>query len=190
MVEDLSADPQGDRVVPGEPCWLRMIAQTSRMLNRIAAIFAAVLLVLMVLLILTEITLRFFSMSTFMADALVGRGVAAITFLAMAWTLEKGSMIRIQVLTSRLTGVVKKAMSLITLLVTEIFLCWMISFQYPITVRLFLQGRTSETYFPLPLWIQNGFFLTGLVLTALTLLIAFLRLAVTGVDDHDNPLHI
>lgn len=91
MVEDLSADPQGDRVVPGEPCWLRMIAQTSRMLNRIAAIFAAVLLVLMVLLILTEITLRFFSMSTFMADALVGRGVAAITFLAMAWTLKKAA---------------------------------------------------------------------------------------------------
>lgn len=190
MVEDLSADPQGGRMAPREPRWLRMVSQTSNTLNRVAAVIAALLLVLMVLLILFEIALRFFSLSTFMADALVGRGVAAITFLALGWTLEQGSMIRIQALTSLLTGNWKKLATVFSIVATEILMLWMISIQYQTTVRLFVQGRTSETYFPLPLWIQQAMFLTGLCLVALTLIVSLLRLLFTGTDDHDASLNI
>ena len=53
---------------PGDPAWLRALALVSSGLNSAAAAVAAVILTLMTLLILVEIVLRFFSLSTFMAD--------------------------------------------------------------------------------------------------------------------------
>lgn len=190
MVDEQNAVAEEPRVALNEPSWLRVISQISRLLNRAAAIVAAVLLVLMVLLILLEIGLRFFSLSTYMADALVGRGVAAITFLALGWTLEQGSMIRIQVITSLLSGFWRKAAAVFAILATEALVLWLSWFQFNTTAKLFAQGRTSETYFPIPLWIQQGIFLVGLWLVALTLLVNLLRLLATGADDHDTPLNI
>ena len=93
--------------VNDDPAWLAVIARISTALNKLAAVVSAALLVCMTSLILVEICMRFFSKSTYMADVLVGYGVAAITFLAAPWALEEGAMIRVTVLTDKMKGAVR-----------------------------------------------------------------------------------
>lgn len=164
----------------GEPKWLQLLFRLSSKVNWAAAVLAAVLLVLMVLLILVEIALRFFSLSTFMTDVLVGRGVAAITFLALAWALQEGSMIRIGVLTNQLNNRLQLLFAGFAIAATEVLTVWLISFQFNATLRLWSKGTTSEHHLPIPLWIPESFFLLGLTLMAFTLLIQFMRLLITG----------
>ena len=80
---------------PDDPAWLAFVSRVSSSLNLLCAVISAVIIAMMTLLIIIEICLRFFSLSTFMADTLVGYGVAATTFLAAAWALEHGAMIRV-----------------------------------------------------------------------------------------------
>lgn len=163
-----------------EPGWLRLIASLSSSLNRIAAGLAAVLLVLMVGLILVEIVLRFFSRSTFMADALVGHGVAAITFLAVGWALEQGSMIRVSVVTSRLGAVAGFVAETFSVVLAEILVLGLMVYQWRTVAKLWNRGSTTEHYLPIPLWIPEAIFFAGLSLLALQLLVRFCRLMATG----------
>ena len=172
-----------------EPAWLRFIGSFSSTLNRIAASIAAILLVMMVALILLEIVLRFFSHSTFMADALVGHGVAATTFLALGWALERGSMIRISVLTRRLRPVARLATEAFTVVATEILVLGLMYYQWRAVAKLWLRGSVSQHYFPIPLWIPEAIFFIGLVLLAIQLLVKFCRLAAVGLEQ-DEPLTI
>jgi len=111
-----------------EPSWLKGISVTSTFINKIAAGLAAILLVLMVGLILVEIVLRFFSRSTFMTDVLVGYGVAAITFLALGWTLEQGSMIRISAVTQRLGRIPRFIAEVFSIIVAQAIVIWLMFF--------------------------------------------------------------
>ena len=163
-----------------EPGWLRSIAWLSSTLNRIAAGLAAVLLVLMVGLILVEIVLRFFSRSTFMADALVGHGVAAITFLAVGWALEQGSMIRVSVVTSRLGPVAGFMAEAFSVVLAELLVLGLMFFQWRAIAKLWKRGSTSEHYLPIPLWLPEAIFFAGLALLALQLLVRMGRLLATG----------
>lgn len=165
------------------PRWLRALTATSSTLNRIAAAVAAILLVLMVCLILVEIVLRAFSRSTFMADALVGYGVAATTFLALGWALEKGSMIRVSVLVRRFNARMRwwaEAFCVSTAAAMAIFL---IGHQWEIVARMWTRGTVSPHYLPIPLWIPEIIFLVGLGLLALQLLVRLYRLAVLGLEE-------
>lgn len=163
-----------------EPGWLRLFASLSSALNRIAAGVAAILLVLMVGLILVEIVLRFFSRSTFMADALVGHGVAAITFLAVGWALEQGSMIRVSVVTSRLGSVAGFFAEAFSVVLAEILVLGLMVFQWRAIVKLWSRGSTTEHYLPIPLWIPEAIFFAGFFLLALQLLVRLCRLLATG----------
>ncbi|MFV0386090.1 TRAP transporter small permease [Paracoccus sp. (in: a-proteobacteria)] len=167
------------------PVWLRAISGLSSALNRIAAGGAAILLVLMVGLILVEIVMRFFSKSTFMTDVLVGYGVAAITFLAMGWTLEQGSMIRISAVTARLNPVMRLMAEALAVIATGILTIWLMGFVWRTMSRMWVRGTTSEHYLPIPLWIPEAFFFAGLALLVLHLLVRLLRLAVFGHDGDD-----
>lgn len=181
---------EGHRSASPEPGLLRIVSRLSSYLNRTAAAIAAVILVLMVTLILVEIVLRLFSLSTFMADALVGRGVAAITFLAMGWTLEQGSMIRIQVVTSLLPPRLRGVVAGFAMIATEALVLWLIWYQYRTFARLWARGTTTEHHLPIPLWIPEGIFLVGLCLLALSLLVLFLRLLVHGGDSDSEALRL
>lgn len=163
-----------------DPGWVRIIAAFSSRLNRIAAAIAAVLLVLMVGLILIEIVLRFFSRSTFMADALVGHGVAAITFLAVGWALEQGSMIRVSVLTSRLGSVAGFVAEAFSVVLVEMLVLGLMFFQWRAVAKLWKRGSTTEHYLPIPLWLPEAIFFIGLSLLALQLLVRLCRLLATG----------
>ncbi len=169
-----------------EPGWLRAIGSFSSILNRIAASIAAVILVMMVGLILLEIVLRFFSRSTFMADALVGHGVAATTFLALGWALERGSMIRISVVTRRLRPVARAATEAFAIIATEMLVLGLMYYQWRTVAKLWLRGSVSQHYFPIPLWIPEAILFIGLALLALQLLVKFCRLVALGVERDES----
>lgn len=160
----------------------------SSLLNRVAAVIAATLLVLMTLHILVEIGMRFFGHSTFMADALVGYGVAAITFLALSWALEQGSMIRVSVLTGVLPLRGRRIADAFATLSTLALILFLASHQWAAVSKLFARGSVSQHYLPIPLWIPEGIFLTGLLLLALQLVVRTLRLATGGLTDTDDTL--
>lgn len=164
----------------GDPAWLHLVARLSALLNRIAAVVSATLLVLMTSLILLEICLRFFSRSTYMADVLVGYGVAAITFLAAPWALQEGAMIRVTVLTDRLSGRLRWLVEAFALLSAGYIMWFLLGYQWKTVAKLFSRGSTSEHFIPIPLWIPESFFLVGLALLLLQLLVRALRLVAVG----------
>ena len=173
-------DPAINR--PPDPAWLRAFAAASSGLNWTAAAAAAILLVLMVALILVEITLRYFSHSTFMADALVGHGVAAITFLAVAWALEQGSMIRISVVTRRLPVNFRYATEMFSIVGAELLTVGLMVYQWRLVAKLWHRGSVSQHYLPIPLWLPEAIFLVGLTLLAIQLLVKFCRLLIDGLE--------
>jgi len=147
------------------------------------------MLALMTALILVEIVLRYFSYSTFMADALVGHGVAAITFLAMGWAMESGSMIRVRLLHNAVGQRVKWFLEFFAIIVTLMLMVFLFRFEWKIFARDWSRGTVSEHYLPIPLWIPDSFFLIGLFFVALHLIVRLMRL-VTGRFDEDEELTI
>lgn len=164
------------------------VGAISSFLNRVAAVIAATLLVLMTLHILIEIVLRLFGRSTFMADALVGYGVAAITFLAVSWALEQGSMIRVSVLTATMSLAGRRMADVFASVSTLLLILFLVSHQWSTVAKLLRRGSVSQHYLPIPLWIPEAIFLTGLLLLALQLTVRVLRLATGGETDTDNTL--
>ncbi|WP_176086043.1 TRAP transporter small permease subunit [Martelella sp. HB161492] len=163
-----------------DPKWLRAISHLSTVLNRIAAFAAACILVFMTAFTLLEICLRLFSKSTFMADALVGNGVAAVCFLSAAWALEEGFMIRVKVITDRVGPKIAWACEFFTLIAVEALLLFMAHYQWKTVYKYWSRGTVSETYLPIPLFIPESFFLIGLGLMALQIIVRLLRLLAVG----------
>lgn len=166
----------------------RGMGALSSTLNRIAAVVAAVLIVLMTTLILVEIAMRIFGRSTFMADALVGYGVAAITFLAAGWAFEHGSMIRVTALTGALPGRLRRACDVFATLSTLALMLFLMSYQWALVGKLWGRGSVSQHYLPIPLWIPEIIFLTGLALLTLQLVVRALRLAAGELSDETTTL--
>lgn len=173
-------ESRNERRAPG---WVNLVARVSSRLNTLAAILAAVLLVLMTGLILVEIGLRFFSRSTFMTDVLVAYGLAAITFLAMAWALEKGSMIRVSVLTRRMPGWMRPWAEGFALVSSLAAFGILLVYAWQILARDFMRGTTTQHMLPIPLWIPEGIFLIGLFLLFLQFFARLLRLLTVGQDE-------
>lgn len=166
--------------VTDDPAWLKAIASISTLLNKCAAVSSATFLVLMTALILLEISMRLFSTSTYMADVLVGYGVAAITFLAAPWALEEGAMIRVTVLTDKM-GARLRWVSEAFALAAAGALTWFLGlYQWLSVAKLFSRGSVSQHFIPIPLWIPEAFFLTGLALILLQIIVRALRLLAVG----------
>ncbi|NDV49358.1 TRAP transporter small permease [Yangia sp. PrR003] len=163
-----------------DPAWLASIARLSTILNRTAAVISAALLVAMTLLILLEICMRMFSTSTYMADVLVGFGVAAITFLAAPWALEEGAMIRVTALTDTLSGPLRWIVEAFALGSSAAIMGFLAMHQWKSVAKLFERGSVSEHLIPIPLWIPESFFFVGLILLLLQMLVRALRLIVVG----------
>nr|WP_277347905.1 TRAP transporter small permease subunit [Salipiger mangrovisoli] len=134
----------------------------------------------MTLLILLEICMRMFSTSTYMADVLVGFGVAAITFLAAPWALEEGAMIRVTALTDMLSGPVRWIVEAFALGSSAAIMWFLAIHQWKTVAKLFERGSVSEHLIPIPLWIPESFFFVGLVLLLLQMLVRALRLVLVG----------
>ncbi len=150
-------------------------------LSKLAAVLSAVLLVAMVAHIVIEIVLRsFFSTSTFVLDEFVGYGVAAMTFLSLAYALEEGSLIRVNVVLSRLRGRARRGVEIVSVLATLGLTCFVAYYFWRDLSRNFTRGAVSESIAEVPLWIPQALVFAGLALFAIQLFAYFLRLASGG----------
>ena len=148
--------------------------------SRISAQLAAVGLVYMVAHILYEIVLRtFFDSSTFVLDEFVGYGVAAVTFLALGFSLEEGSLIRVNMLLSVTRGKVRRTLEVFSAGTTLALICYITWYFLFSVKRNFIRGTTSESIAEVPLWIPEGLVLLGLAIFAVQLF-AYLLRVITG----------
>jgi TRAP-type C4-dicarboxylate transport system permease small subunit len=154
-------------------------------LSRGAAVVSAALLALMVLHILLEITLRsFFATSTFVLDEFVGYGVAAMTFLALGYALEEGSLIRVQLVLTRSPAPVRRGLEILGASLTLALSLFLIAYFWKSVSRNWSRGAVSQSIAEVPLWIPEGLVLFGILLFALQLFAHLLRLVwPTPVED-------
>ena len=154
-------------------------------LSRWAAGLSAVILVLMVGHIVYEIVLRtFFASSTFVLDEFVGYGVAAMSFLALGYTLETGGLIRVNLLLTRLGAdtLARRAVELFCCVMTLAAMSVPIWFFGRSMWRHYAAGYTSGTIADVPAWLPESFVFAGMALFWLQLLAYTLRGAAGRAD--------
>lgn len=145
----------------------------SNFLGKIALKIAAVVLIYMVLHIIFEIVLRlFFSKSTYVMDSFVGYGMAAITFLSMAYSMRDGSLIRVNIALTKMRGVVRDVFEIVGLAATLVVSCFFIYFFWTkIFWRNLIRERVSPTIVELPLYVPEVFVVLGLFCFALQVIV-------------------
>ena len=145
-------------------------------ISRLSAALAALAMVGMVGHILYEIVLRyFFDSSTFVLDEFVGYAVAAATFLGLGYSLEYGSIIRVNLLIGRTTGWLRRvleALCSIAALMAVGLLAGHFGFR---VARHWTRGTVSSSIAEVPMWIPEGAVLLGLCVFWLQLLAYLLR---------------
>ncbi|MEZ5738236.1 MAG: TRAP transporter substrate-binding protein DctP [Burkholderiaceae bacterium] len=154
-------------------------------LSRAAARLSALILVAMVVHVLVEIFLRtFLDTSTFALDEFVGYEVAAMAFLALGYSLEKGSLIRVTLLLDPLRNrprgrrLVELFCALATLAATAIPAIY---FWRSIHLA-WTRGYTTGTITDLPQWVPEVFVFVGLVIFWIQLLAYTIRVWRNEVD--------
>jgi TRAP-type C4-dicarboxylate transport system permease small subunit len=147
-------------------------------LARAAAVLSAAILVAMVGHVLVEIVLRsFFDSSTFVLDEFVGYGVAAMTFLTLAYALEDGALIRVRIVLARTgAGRARRGLELFCVAATLAMSVFLTAYVYRSVARNWERGAVSQTIAEVPLWIPEGLVLLGLVLFSVQLLAYLVRL--------------
>ena len=154
-------------------------------LSTLGIAVAVVILLGMTGLILAEVVLRsFFAASTHAADELVGYGVGALSFLALGHSLEKRSLIRMNLLISRFDarGIPRRGVEVVCALL-GIMSC-SIAFYFFVrnVVRNYERGYVSETVAQIPLWIPEAFVAMGLGIFILQLVSYLIRVTADEVD--------
>ena len=157
-------------------------------LSYLGAVMAVLLMFAMTAHIMLEITLRAtVGMSTQVLDEFVGYGVAAMTFLSLAYALESGVMIRVGLLLAAIgDGITRRLLELFCITITlglTGFLAWY--FWHSVS-RNWSRGATSSTAAEVPLWIPEGAVLLGLALLGLQLISYLLRVLTGGSLIHSG----
>jgi TRAP-type C4-dicarboxylate transport system permease small subunit len=151
-------------------------------ISRMAAAVACLTLLYMVGHILYEIVLRYaFASSTFVLDEFVGYAVAATTFMALGYSLEHGSLIRVNLVIGRTSGRARRALeaiSAIGALAVVSLLAW---FFWLRVIRHWTRGTVSSSIAQVPMWIPEGAVLLGLAVFWLQL-VAYLLRQVAGSE--------
>lgn len=139
---------------------------------------AAIIMLLMTCHMLLEIVLRnLFGVSTYVVDEFVGYGTSAITFLALAYTLNHGALIRVDAALRLLGRRGAKAVELFSCAVMFLMFSGLAIYLYKSLARNYARGTTSESLAQVPLWIPQTISLIGLMLLLLALLVRAARVA-------------
>jgi len=148
----------------------------------LATLAAGVILVGMTGLIITEIFLRnVLQTSTGYSEEFVSYGLASIIFLAFAAAMREGSLIRVDLVISRLPTGARwgTEIALVTVtLCTMLFLTWFI---WGSLARYWKTGAVSWSVAAIPLWIPHSVALFGIAIFCAALLVYLLRL-ILGED--------
>ncbi len=146
-------------------------------ISKLAAQVSAVMLALMVGHILLEIVLRtVFDTSTFVLDEYIGYGVAAITYLSLAYALEEGSLIRVNILLVRLRGWPRRIVEYFCVIGTLAVIGFVAAYFWRSLSRNWVRGAVSESLAETPLWIPETLVFVGMLLFWIQLFAYFVRL--------------
>lgn len=138
-------------------------------LNVIGAILAALVIASMFVLIIYEITLRaLFHSSTYVLDEMIGYGVAASTFLGLGYSLEKGALIRVNILITVVKNrLARRALELFSIVAVLYINSLILQSFWKSIVRNYDRNAVSETVAQVPLWLPEGVLFVGLCLFTL-----------------------
>lgn len=162
------------------------------LLSVAGAVLGGVLFTLMTLLILAEVLLRtFFEKSTLVASEYSGYLLAAMIYLALAFSFRDGAQIRISFLKERLKGLPLHIFE-ITCTVIAAILCILSSiFLWDMVKTSFERGVVAYSVVETPLWIPQSTVFAGMVLLSLQVLAYLLYLILRGPGAvESNPVNI
>ena len=162
------------------------LQDVSFFIARAAAVVAGVLLLYMVGHIMLDIILRtFFATSTFVVTEFVGYAVAGMTFLALAYALEEGALIRVNILLYRLGPKARRVVEILCAAVTLWLTVFIAQWMWFTVARHISRGTTSPGVVDVPMWLPTGAVFLGIALLAMQLLVRLLRLLIGGpIDIH------
>ncbi len=162
---------------------ISLFDKSARWLGIFGMWMACAILVFMVGHVLVEIVLRTaFSKSTYVLDEFVGYGIAATTFLSLAYALRRGVMIRVNIFLGALSsgGNGRQAFEIVCGVLTACA-CGVVTRYFWISAaRHFERGTASETIAAVPMWIPEGLVLAGLIILEIELM-AFILRATAGM---------
>ena len=153
--------------------------------SRVGAVLSALIIVYMVCHILLEIFVRsVFSTSTFALDELIGYSVAACAYLGLGYTLEKGGLIRVNLVLSKINplSTARKAIELFCCIGTLIAMGLPLWYFGHSVIKKYDSGYTSGTMLNAQQWIPEGILLVGLIIFWIQLLAYTLRILANQVD--------
>lgn len=140
------------------------------------AYLSSLLLVSLVLLILTEIFIRyFFNMSTLIADEYSGYLFLASVFLGLSYTFKENAHIRINILTSRMSEKSNKFIDIFAGTITIIVLSFALYRTILFTFDSYEMEMLSESVSQTPLYLTQLVMPLGLSLFILSVLIFVIK---------------
>ncbi len=153
-------------------------------ISQVTAVVAALALVLMVGFIAFEIVLRyFFSTSTFVQDEFLGYGLSICIVWSLGYTLENGSMIRVNLLSSRLSDAAQRLITALGAAATAVIILGLTYMFWLRAAKAWDRGSVSATSAEMPVWIPETIIATGLLLFALQLIAHAMR----NITDNPSP---
>ena len=164
-----------------------MIERLVSTVSQIAAYAAALVMACMTVTVLVEIIVRtFFGTTTHAAEELVGFGLASLVFLALAHAMDRGSLIRVDLILVRLPGGLRRVVelgSIVVALTVTSFVGWYV---WLAVVRYWNRNTVSAPSGLVPLWIPQSIVLLGIVLLCIQLIVHFVRVARGGAYAHED----
>jgi TRAP-type C4-dicarboxylate transport system permease small subunit len=158
-----------------------MLFRVSAAISLAAGWVAALIMVGMTGLILTEIVLRsFFARSTHIVEEYVGYGLMTMIFLGLGHSLERGNLIRVDLVVDRLPHGARRALEVAIALVALAVVGFVAQYVWISMARKLELGTVSMTTAATPLWIPEAIVITGLAVFALQLVAYALRLLTGG----------
>ena len=140
------------------------------------AYFSSILLVSLVLLILTEIFIRyFFNTSTLIADEYSGYLFLASVFLGLSYTFKENAHIRINILTSRMSEKSNKFIAIFAGSITIVVLLFALYRTILFTFDSYEMEMLSESVSQTPLYLTQLVMPLGLSLFILSVLIFVIK---------------
>lgn len=154
-------------------------------LSRAGAVMAAIIIIYMVLHILLEIFVRTaLDTSTFALDELIGYSVAACGYLGLGYTLEKGGLIRVNLVLSKVNplGRARRVIEVLCCVGTLIAMGLPLWYFGISVIKKYHSGYTSGTMLNAQQWIPEGILWIGLLIFWVQLLAYTLRVFTNQVD--------
>jgi len=164
---------------------MKTFQNTVFFLSKAAAVLTGIIIIYMVCHILLEIVVRsVYSTSTFALDEMIGYSVAASAYLGLGYTLEKGGLIRVNLVLSNMNprSVARKVVELLCCAATLVAMAIPVWYFSRSVIQKYNSGYTSGTMLNAEQWIPESFLLAGLVIFWMQLLAYTLRVLTNQVD--------